>query len=72
MRGKVGTYDWNGDEEVAIDYRKDLLPTIIHEFLHKWNHDKSETWVCQEEKRIINALSFQQIRNFVCVVAEVI
>ena len=71
LHGKVGTFSWDGDDVVVVDYRKDMLPTIIHEFLHKWHPDRPEKWVIAEESRIINALSLKQIRNFVRVLAEV-
>ena len=72
LHGKVGTFDWHGDETIEIDYRKDILPTIIHEFLHKWNPEKSESWVIKEESRIINSLSVKQVKNFIRVLAETI
>jgi len=62
MRGYSGEYDYSTDE-ITLDYRKELLPTLIHEYLHKWNYDKSETWVLKQEKKIINALTPKQIRN---------
>ena len=71
LHGKVGTFSWGGDDVIVVDYRKDILPTIIHEFLHKWHPDRPETWIIAEESKIINALSLKQIRNFIRVLAEV-
>lgn len=64
MRGYVGEYDYSTDE-ISIDYRRDLLPTLIHEFLHKWHKERNETWVLRQEKLIINCLSIKQIRNII-------
>jgi len=60
MRGFQGEYDPDTDE-ITLDYRNDLVPTLIHEYLHKWNPDKCETWILEQERIIINALSKRQI-----------
>ena len=62
IRGFQGEYDGNTDE-ISIDYRKMLIPTLIHEYLHKWYPEKCETWILQHEALIINSLSTRQIRN---------
>jgi len=65
MRGNItGLYD-SGTDEITLDYRMDILPTLIHEYLHKWYIDKSETWVLQEERKIVSALSIRQARNII-------
>ena len=48
---------------IEIDYRKSLIPTLIHEYLHKWNPDQCETWIIQHESMIVNSLSTRQIKN---------
>ncbi len=64
MRGLQGEYDYNTDA-ITLDYRNDLISTLIHEYLHKWNPDKCETWVLEQERLIINALSTRQIINII-------
>ena len=64
IRGVHGLYDY-GTDEITLDYRKSLIPTLIHEYLHKWNPEKSETWVCQNESMIINSLTTRQIKNII-------
>ena len=44
-----------GDAIVFIDGDLQDPPEFITEFLHKWNEDKSETWVLREETRIMNS-----------------
>jgi hypothetical protein len=44
-------------KEITIDYRKDIIPTLIHEAIHHWHSDWSEKKVIKEEKRITNLLT---------------
>ena len=60
LQTKHGEYDFN-TEEITLDYRGELIPTLIHEYLHKWYPNASETWVLHEESRIVNALSNKQV-----------
>ena len=62
IRGNQGEYDYT-TSEIFIDYRCNILSTLIHEYLHKWHPDKSESWVLKHEQLIVNALSTRQIRN---------
>ena len=62
MRGFYGEYD-SATNLITLDYRRALIPTLIHEYLHKWYVDKCETWVLQHESMIVNGLSSRQIRN---------
>jgi len=57
-------------EEITIDYRRDIISTLIHEALHHWNKDKSETWVLRHESLIMNALSQKQIKNILKIIGE--
>ncbi len=52
-------------EEITLDYRQEILSTTIHEYLHKFNPDKCETWILSEEKKIMNSLSVRQIKNII-------
>lgn len=65
MRGTLcGLYNLeNGD--ITLDYRKELIPTLIHEYLHHWNQDKCETWILDKERRIVSALSNKQVKNII-------
>lgn len=69
IRGCHGIYD-ESTEQIILDYRKEFIPTIIHEYLHKWYQNKSESWVRHEEKRIVNALSIAQIKNILKTVSS--
>ena len=64
LRGIHGEYDYETNE-ISLDYRKDFLSTLIHEFLHKWYPEKSETWVLQNERLIVNSLSTIQIKRII-------
>ena len=61
---RQGLYDY-GTEEICLDYRRELIPTLIHEYLHKWYPDKCETWILNLESRIVNALSVKQVKNII-------
>jgi hypothetical protein len=50
-------------EGIVVDYRKSLLPTLIHEFLHKIHVDWPERKVRKYESRIVNSLTHKQIKN---------
>jgi hypothetical protein len=62
LKGYQGEYDFCCDE-ITIDYRKELLPTLIHEFIHKFYPNKSERWVLQRERFIICRLSPSQAKR---------
>jgi hypothetical protein len=66
-----GSYN-DDTKEIRVDYRRDIIPTLIHEALHHWYPDWNETKVRQHESFIINALTQRQIRNIIKVIAEII
>jgi len=70
LRGGLSGYYEPGTEEIAIDYRGDIIPTLIHEALHYWHPTKSETWVRREESKIINSLTSRQIKNVIRIISE--
>jgi len=39
--GKTGDYT-TGDDEIRLDYRKEIIPTLIHEFIHHLYPDMCE------------------------------
>jgi len=53
------------DGHIEIDYRKNIIATLIHECLHHWYQNWSETKICAEENRIMNTLSPRQIKNII-------
>jgi hypothetical protein len=62
LKGYQGEYDYCGDE-ITIDYRREILPTLIHEFLHKWHPTKSESWVLNMERFVIQRISPSQAKR---------
>ena len=59
-----------GTEEITIDYRRAIVPTLVHEAIHKWHNDWSETKVCIEERRTMNALTPRQTQNIIKALAK--
>jgi hypothetical protein len=59
LRGCHGEYNYLEDE-ISIDLRKEILPTIVHELLHKWHPDKTEKWVMNQEKYIMKYITIKQ------------
>lgn len=58
LKGVMGYCEW--EDGIIIDYRKELVPTIIHECIHYLNPSWSETRVLYVEKRIVNCISTKQ------------
>ena len=59
LRGAHGYCAW--DEGILVDYRKEFIPTIIHEVIHLLEPDWSEAQVIYVEKRVVNAISEQDV-----------
>lgn len=55
LRGAHGYCDW--EEGIVIDYRKEFIPTLVHECIHLLEPDWSERQVMYAEKRVMNAIS---------------
>jgi len=68
LRGYQGEYDMT-TENILVDYRKMFFPTLIHEYFHKWNEEKNETWILNKERTIINSISVRQIVNLIKILA---
>jgi hypothetical protein len=68
LRGVMGWCEW--EDGIKIDYRKEFIPTLIHECIHYLYPDWPETKVLYMEKRVINILSSRQVvsllKAFVC------
>ena len=69
IRGACGYYDYETDE-ITIDYRKDIISTLVHEFLHHLHTRMCETSISNHEKAIMNKLSHRQIRNIIKVLGN--
>lgn len=54
LRGACGYC--NFDRSIQVDYRKLLVPTILHEVLHDMYPDQWEGWVLRLESKIVNIL----------------
>jgi hypothetical protein len=59
MRGFCGVCEW--EDGIKIDYRKPIIPTIIHEILHDMYPDNSEEWVLRLESKIVQILNSKDI-----------
>lgn len=59
LRGVMGWCEW--EDGIKIDYRKEFIPTLIHECVHYLKPDWSESAVLYAEKRIINTLTPKQV-----------
>lgn len=46
-------YYWPEEETIDIDYRYEIIPTLIHEYLHHFHEDWSESKVEKEERCIM-------------------
>ena len=51
--------------EIDLDYRRSLLPALLHEVIHHIYPKWSETKVLSYESRIINSLTIRQIKNII-------
>lgn len=60
----MGYYDFE-TQEITIDHRKEIIPTLIHEFIHHMHPTWSETKVLNKEREIVSTLSIRQCQNIV-------
>jgi len=58
----VGYYD-RETQEITIDYRKDIVPTLIHEFIHHMHPTWCESKVVKKEKEMMMTLTPKQCKN---------
>ena len=52
---------WCSGDDILIDHRREIIPTIIHEMLHDIYVDNSETWVCRIESKITQTINTEDI-----------
>lgn len=65
LRGNTcGYYDYE-TEEITIDYRKDIIPTLIHEFAHRLYPKWRESKVVSYERKIMKFLTPLQSKNLI-------
>jgi hypothetical protein len=67
MRGTVGLCY---EDFLEFDYRKDIIPTMLHECIHYIYPEWSETKVLYAEKRLVNHLTTLQVANFLKIIAQ--
>ena len=63
MRGTCGI--WECDEAIKIDFRKPLVPTVIHEVLHDLYPDNWEGWTLRVESKIVNVINAYDIYKLI-------
>lgn len=54
LKGVHGWCEW--EDGILLDYRKDLVATIIHECIHLLEPEWSEAQVGYSERRVINTI----------------
>lgn len=59
LKGVMGYCEWSSG--ITIDYRKEFISTLIHECLHYIEPQWNETKILYAEKRVINAITSEQI-----------
>jgi len=52
-------------ERIELDYRDEIISTLIHEAIHFLYPDMEEVDVLKQETQLINSLSPRQIRNII-------
>ena len=57
---------------IEIDYRKELIPTIIHEAIHYFYPNLSETATLRMESKVVNNMSIRQTRNILRAFSDII
>lgn len=59
LKGVMGYCEW--ENGISLDYRRELIPTLIHECIHFLNPKWSETQVLYAEKRVVNSITAVQV-----------
>jgi len=50
-------------DEILLDYRGEILPTFIHELLHRLHPDWQHRAIYRQERRLVRRMSHQQLTN---------
>lgn len=69
LRGREGYYD-PSTEEIAVDYRKEFISTMVHEVIHHLHPYWSESKVVSKEKEIMNTITVRQCKNMIVMIAK--
>ena len=59
LKGVHGWCEW--DDGISLDYRKDLIPTLIHECLHLLEPNWSESQIAYAERRVVNTITEDEV-----------
>lgn len=59
MRGVRGL--WCSGDEILIDHRREIVPTIIHEMLHDIYEENNEGWVRKVESKISQIITAEDV-----------
>ena len=59
LKGAMGYCEW--EDGISLDYRRELVPTLIHECIHFLYPSWSETQVLYAEKRVVNSINLMQV-----------
>lgn len=62
---KIRGYCKDDGSKIGLDYRDELIPTLLHEVLHYVHPDWDEQKVLKHEKIIINKLSKTRVKNII-------
>jgi hypothetical protein len=60
---------YKGDH-IELDFRKDLIQTIIHECIHALHPELSETKVIQTESKIMKVITNSDVAEILSIVAK--
>ena len=71
LRG-ISAYYETPTEEIVLDYRKELISGLVHEFIHHINPKWCETKVEEYERILMNSLSIRQIKNIIKMLSKVL
>lgn len=63
LRGHIYTHTF--PTEIHLDHRSTLISTLIHEALHYFYPEASETWILKMERKLINEITDRQVRNII-------
>lgn len=67
-RGHIYTYTF--PTEIWLDPRDQVISTLVHETLHYFYPEASETWILEMERKILTKLTARQVRNIICRLAD--
>lgn len=69
FKGCVGQTDY---DKVWLDFRRDILPTFLHECVHLIYPDWTEKRVLSTERKVISEISNRQAKNLLKAMSELL